>query len=284
MSGISDDEVGGRLRRAAWGMFLLGPLGALVGGAMQSQPVPKRSNFARWREQKNRLRGNDEDLKPKGDPRWANLRSTPLPPPWEHEALSAVERAIRPTPEPAKFPLIVAGIVVVVVIGTVMASVLGPPPPTPHQPPSRGATQTIQPTLPTTSSSSGYNSGISRTADVDRIQQALSILGPRPTTDDMKRIRTMNLVDDEYQQVLNAVNRQWRTADDCQHYFSPTNQLIEAAYRAGEPMKPSYQRYVQLTDNLCRFYADRNRHLDRGLTKIEAARLAEEEVPELPDE
>ena len=35
--GLTDDELGGRLRRAAWGLFLIGPLGALIGGEEQTQ-------------------------------------------------------------------------------------------------------------------------------------------------------------------------------------------------------------------------------------------------------
>ena len=37
--GLTDDELGGRLRRAAWGWFLLGPLGALIGSSMKANPV-----------------------------------------------------------------------------------------------------------------------------------------------------------------------------------------------------------------------------------------------------
>jgi hypothetical protein len=41
--GITDAEIGGRLKRAAWGMFLLGPLGALIGAAIGNRsPKPPR--------------------------------------------------------------------------------------------------------------------------------------------------------------------------------------------------------------------------------------------------
>jgi hypothetical protein len=40
---MTDDEVGKRLKRAAWGFFLLGPLGALIGGAMKTKPTNRFS-------------------------------------------------------------------------------------------------------------------------------------------------------------------------------------------------------------------------------------------------
>ena len=51
--GLTDDELGGRLRRAAWSLFLIGPLGALIGGAMKNKPKPPDVTSppaGRWRQ------------------------------------------------------------------------------------------------------------------------------------------------------------------------------------------------------------------------------------------
>jgi hypothetical protein len=42
--GITNEEVGGRLKRAAWGWFLIGPLGALIGSSMKSNPTNPFTN------------------------------------------------------------------------------------------------------------------------------------------------------------------------------------------------------------------------------------------------
>jgi hypothetical protein len=54
--GITDDEVGGRLKRAAWGMVLLGPAGALIGSAMKSNPTNPLNNSNRTPRQRQRDR------------------------------------------------------------------------------------------------------------------------------------------------------------------------------------------------------------------------------------